>query len=455
MAKWLSADGTKHLLEKLATVINNKANTNHTHKIIQDSNDNRDITIAYSKETLKDYTYIAGWSKADTSKPELRAIAKSDFAIAADYYKKSEIDEKIKTIAGGGTVLAQSLSIALNGGTTEGTNKFTFDGSSAKNVNVTPASIGAAASTHTHNLLKIMGTNSITAVGDDTITNWINCNSSIHLFSKENVITNQPNQYGYILNIADQGVGEIHQLWLGQGVVDLAHRAGTTTRGKWDCEWRKILDSENYKTFAVPLSGGTVTGDLNVSGSDKILNCMDGARMRVSKDSNQDPVYSYNHYSEAFYSAYSQKQFSMIMAIPAVTASAPDVGVFGIHQRLGGLYIGYLKKNGTEDDRKWFKLIDINGESSFTVGKLATAGAVTNSNYDNKGGGWNNSPISGSVLSFWSGSFYDDDENNVHNSNLKYCIKGEFGSVVTRNISHGTDAPSGSAKEGDIYIQLS
>lgn len=44
-----------------------------------------------------------------------------------------------------------SLAIKLNGGTTEGTNLFTFNGSTAKTVNITASGIGAAASSHTHN----------------------------------------------------------------------------------------------------------------------------------------------------------------------------------------------------------------------------------------------------------------------------------------------------------------
>lgn len=46
--------------------------------------------------------------------------------------------------------VANSLTVQLNGGTVEGTNKHTFDGSSAKSVNITPAAIGAAASGHKH-----------------------------------------------------------------------------------------------------------------------------------------------------------------------------------------------------------------------------------------------------------------------------------------------------------------
>lgn len=37
-----------------------------------------------------------------------------------------------------------NIKIQLNGGTTEGTNQFTYDGSAAKNINITPAGIGAA-----------------------------------------------------------------------------------------------------------------------------------------------------------------------------------------------------------------------------------------------------------------------------------------------------------------------
>ena len=52
--------------------------------------------------------------------------------------------------AGSATKVNSNLIIKLNGGTTEGTNLFTFNGSGAKTVNITPSAIGAAASSHTH-----------------------------------------------------------------------------------------------------------------------------------------------------------------------------------------------------------------------------------------------------------------------------------------------------------------
>lgn len=50
-----------------------------------------------------------------------------------------------------------SLTLQMNGGTTEGTNKFTFNGSAAKIVNITPGLIGAAAASHTHPASQITG----------------------------------------------------------------------------------------------------------------------------------------------------------------------------------------------------------------------------------------------------------------------------------------------------------
>ena len=45
----------------------------------------------------------------------------------------------------------QNLVIKLNGGTTEGTNQFTYNSTAAKTLSITPSSIGASASGHTHN----------------------------------------------------------------------------------------------------------------------------------------------------------------------------------------------------------------------------------------------------------------------------------------------------------------
>ena len=67
---------------------------------------------------------------------------------------KSQYDREAQDGALDSTALyltpTEDLVIKLNGGTTEGTNKFTYNGSTAKSVNITPSSIGAATTSHTH-----------------------------------------------------------------------------------------------------------------------------------------------------------------------------------------------------------------------------------------------------------------------------------------------------------------
>ena len=48
-----------------------------------------------------------------------------------------------------------NLVVKLNGGSTEGTNLFTYNGSGTKTVNITPSGIGAAASSHNHSAANI------------------------------------------------------------------------------------------------------------------------------------------------------------------------------------------------------------------------------------------------------------------------------------------------------------
>lgn len=60
-------------------------------------------------------------------------------------------------ISGTANKVANALTLQLNGGTTSGTNKFVYDGTAAYTVNITPASIGAAASSHSHDYLPLSG----------------------------------------------------------------------------------------------------------------------------------------------------------------------------------------------------------------------------------------------------------------------------------------------------------
>ena len=83
---------------------------------------------------------------------------------STDIYGDLYVDGIISGVLSGS--VSNNLKIQLNGGTTEGTNQFTFNGSAAKTVNITPSSIGAAASSHNHTTLT--GLTSLEFGGIDT-----------------------------------------------------------------------------------------------------------------------------------------------------------------------------------------------------------------------------------------------------------------------------------------------
>ncbi len=101
------------------------------------------FVIDDSKLTTEDgYTvYTAG---SATSVPWSGVTGKpTTFTPSAHKHTKSEITDFPTSM-----VNPNSITVTLNGGTTEGTNKFTYNGGSAKTINITPANIGAAAANH-------------------------------------------------------------------------------------------------------------------------------------------------------------------------------------------------------------------------------------------------------------------------------------------------------------------
>lgn len=114
----------------------------------------------------------------------------------------------------------------------------------------TASDIGAAAASHSHNYLALKGTNTITSTTNDTTSNWGAQGNSVHWYNTAGYLTNQPSQYGYLLNI---GTGsEVHQLWMTQASGNLAHRGGNGSG--WSGTWKVILDSSNYSSYAAAAS---------------------------------------------------------------------------------------------------------------------------------------------------------------------------------------------------------
>ena len=130
-----------------------------------------------------------------------------------------------------------NLVIKLNSGTTEGTNQFTYNGSAVKNINITPANIGAASSSHNHdtNYVKKSGD---TMTGDLILNKKLIANNLIVLKDGQTYGTSAPTS------------GTSGQLFFAQDTSD-----------------------SDY----LPLTGGTLSGNLTLNEKLLITNKMYGA----------------------------------------------------------------------------------------------------------------------------------------------------------------------------------
>ena len=109
-----------------------------------------------------------------------------------------------------------------------------------------------AAESHTHNHLEVKNSNTITSTTNDTTANWGAQKTSIHWYSATGQLTDQPAQWGYLLNVGHHS--EVHQLWMTQASGDLKHRGGNTSG--WNGTWRTLLDSSNFNTHVTPSAIG-------------------------------------------------------------------------------------------------------------------------------------------------------------------------------------------------------
>ena len=163
-------------IEALESIAAGKANASHTHAIADVSGLQSALD---GKAAASHGTHV---SFDSTNKPKMDGtaafgtstkVARADHIHPTDTSRASQADlDALEAVvdgkadsshthnyagsssAGGAATSANkvnsSLTVKLNSGTTEGTNMFTFNGSAAKSINITPSAIGAAASSHTH-----------------------------------------------------------------------------------------------------------------------------------------------------------------------------------------------------------------------------------------------------------------------------------------------------------------
>lgn len=184
----LSNYATKSDISNLQTAINGKANTSHTHQVSQISNLGSNWASALTAAKPNWLTSIPSEYVTDS---ELNAKGFLTKSTADGYYQakgsyltsvsiatisdlNSSWDTLLKSYPSAYVTRWPSISevtdktnlvIKLNGGTTEGTNQFTYNGVTAKSLNITPSSIGAAASSHTHTTSQISGLSAVATSG--------------------------------------------------------------------------------------------------------------------------------------------------------------------------------------------------------------------------------------------------------------------------------------------------
>lgn len=180
--------------------------------------------------------------------------------------------------------LAQQADKVVNALTiqTNGTTRATYNGSAAATVNITAATVGAAASSHTHNYA---GSNE---AGGGATYNYLPRVSNTADYGlplargawlefASGADKNLPtNAFYHIFTGQSSDTSYTTQLALGMTTTNIAYR--NRYAGTWGA-WNTVLTSANYKTYCtpanigaalsshthsyLPLGGGTLTGTLN------------------------------------------------------------------------------------------------------------------------------------------------------------------------------------------------
>ena len=104
------------------------------------------VYLSDGSKTIKKYIDDGLAGKANSSHGTHLTIGTGSSNAAAGNHTHSYAGSS--SAGGAANSVKTNLIIKLNGGSTEGTNLFTFNGSTAKTINITPSAIGAAASSH-------------------------------------------------------------------------------------------------------------------------------------------------------------------------------------------------------------------------------------------------------------------------------------------------------------------
>ena len=139
----------------IQTQLNGKAPTSHA-----------STSTDYGVSTAANYGHAM--ASSTTPKAAGTATVGSETAKFARGDHVHPVQTSVTGNAGSADKVNKNLVIKLNSGTTEETNLFTFNGSAAKTINITPSAIGASASSHTHDVVTDLGGIKAVATKDTT-----------------------------------------------------------------------------------------------------------------------------------------------------------------------------------------------------------------------------------------------------------------------------------------------
>ena len=155
-----------------------------------------------------------------------------------------------------------NLTITLNGGTTEGTDKIVYTGGAAKTLNITASEVGAASSSHTHPISQISDLNSSWDTYLKTAPKLINgatnlTNQDLNSYSSTsncgwyfagggNTVTNKPSGVAsFGLEIVRTASGVVTQILYGQVGEDNELKVYYRRYYESWTSWKKIADSDD------------------------------------------------------------------------------------------------------------------------------------------------------------------------------------------------------------------
>ena len=190
------------------------------------------MKIAYNPKTAAVITTATAVNNDILFDLNARKVWAKGIRIGADWADISSKPSSLKN--------PHALTISLNG-----TSQGPYDGSAAKNINITPSSIGAATSGHNHDSSYVKYTKVTKSTAD-------NANATPYLYNVENEeVISGYYKYWYIFNMGQYSGGNFGTqiaMPYQDSLTDSELFIRSAKSGSWRT-WRRVLHSNNYSSI--------------------------------------------------------------------------------------------------------------------------------------------------------------------------------------------------------------